>query len=241
MRILSVLFCAAVLCLFAACTKPTTTPVSDVPSATFTNKTGKDIIVRYWEAGRKPDYLYIKPGEQGLIAGVNKKVNYYWATSDFTMSNWYLRETIDNPTIVVLQGDHQNIDIKPVHKSIDMLCALDGIDGPTDWVAVDARQHETGNSIWHTLSKEDKDQRIIIKPDYEVLHMSPNKEKRYKVWAFDSNEWSLNISAEDSAGDKAIHIGNWKPGTSDAHFKKDTVSLTLYTQYDFHYILVRKK
>lgn len=158
MRILSVFFCAAALCLFAACTKPTTTPVSDAPIVSFTNKLDRNIVVRLADSFvNAPFYLTIHPNERAVVPVSrfprSRELTYYWATEDLSMSSWYLRENIlpRYTSVKIIEGKGEDVVITPVTEMNRMLYCLDGIDGPTDWTAVDAFKDFNGASIWDKL------------------------------------------------------------------------------------------
>ena len=158
MRILPVLFCAAALCLLAACTKPTTTPVSDVPIVSFTNKLDRNVVVRLADSFvNAPFYLTIHPNERVVVPVTrfpkSKTLTYYWATEDLSMSSWYLRENAfpRYTSVKVVDGKGEDIVITPVSETNKLLYCLEGIDEPTNWTAVDAFKDFGGASIWDKL------------------------------------------------------------------------------------------
>ena len=165
----------AMAAIAASCNKPTTEPVVDTATITFTNKLDKPVTIRLADSGADRAF-YLHVAAHGMVRVPNEKFQtgydgfykglmYYWATDDYSMSNWYMVGTSDHwlnqPALPYNKSITYNIDINPVPARKDMQYALRGIDGDTKWVAVDARD-AAGKSIWNTLSTGMRDKQARL-------------------------------------------------------------------------------
>lgn len=168
-----------------ACKKKDVTPdiVSQYENYTFQNKTGKPIIIRLTDTvGHKVSLINLQPGQLYYFPYHQMKdgeqaagFTYYWASTDFTMSNWYIPGYFNvRPSFGYLQNRiSYNIPIEPVPTSDRMRYFLFGIDGSTQWEAIDAYD-STGKSVWDTLNNSKKNHVVIINYDKTGTHRRSN-------------------------------------------------------------------
>lgn len=125
----------------------------------FVNSTGKDVTIRVaddsdWTA--KPMYLEVAagnsvgiPNNQLMKDGKNRKFTYYWMAKDRSLSDWHYTPWKDfdyDPT-----QPERRIEITKRDNRKDIQYCLEGIDGSTRWVAVNAYD-AANNSVWGTLN-----------------------------------------------------------------------------------------
>lgn len=179
MRTFPVLFIA--LLLLQACTR-NNVPEPELSQYVITNNLDKPVTVRIGDTTNELGELYMEiqphkfvyayfPNGEGsvLIPDVMQEQDfaYYWATDDYSMSDWYSRKPGQwherkYTTRSYKNGIVKSIDINPVPVREDMKYCLNGIDKYTLWNFIDAYDNN-GNSVWASLSPDKKFQRVILR------------------------------------------------------------------------------
>lgn len=194
------------ICAAASCVKTKEEPVSPATNYYFQNNTGKHIIIRVaddsdWTS--KPTYLEADAGGRVAIPynelvkkGNNRKLSYYWATSDFSASNWH-KAPWPEMDYNAAQPEYR-ADINMDGNRNDIAYCLQGIDGSTYWKAVDAFD-ATGKSVWATLSSRDKIHEFELQFSKAGIYTHANKfgvtTKDYFFYQLNSNDNTFKLTS----------------------------------------------
>lgn len=172
---------ASMAAIAASCEKKKTEPV-DTAVITFTNQLAQPVTIRLADSGGyNPFYLHVAaygtvnvPNEKFKTVddGQYKGIVYYWATDDFSMSNWYMMngvtDWISKCTIPYKKNSNYNIDIISQPERKDMQYALNSMDGETKWHAIDAFDGN-GTNVWGTLNASVRNKKMVIQYHYRAL------------------------------------------------------------------------